>query len=69
LPTRSAFPRPIAAIRDPPRRRYQALLHHADSPQLPSGYAAVFLLALCPPLWFSIVDPRVRAFRSTVGSR
>jgi alkane 1-monooxygenase len=46
-----------------PRRRYQNLLHHADSPQLPGGYAAMFLLALCPPLWFRIVDPRVRAFR------
>lgn len=52
-----------------PRRRYQALLHHADSPQLPGGYAAMFLLALCPPLWFRIVDPRVRAFRSGIGSR
>ena len=46
-----------------PRRRYQNLLHHADSPQLPGGYAAMFLLALCPPLWFRIVDPRVREFR------
>ncbi len=46
-----------------PRRRYQSLLHHVDSPQLPGGYAAMFLLALCPPLWFRIVDPRVRAFR------
>lgn len=47
-----------------PRRRYQALLHHADSPQLPGGYAAMFLLALCPPLWFRIVNPRVRAFEA-----
>ncbi len=46
------------------RRRYQVLLHHADSPQLPGGYAAMFLLALCPPLWFRIVDPRVRAFHA-----
>ncbi|MFZ5638397.1 MAG: alkane 1-monooxygenase [Pseudomonadota bacterium] len=46
------------------RRRYQVLLHHADSPQLPGGYATMFLLALCPPLWFRIVDPRVRAFRA-----
>jgi len=44
------------------RRRYQALLHHADSPQLPGGYAAMFLLALCPPLWFRVIDPRVIAF-------
>lgn len=49
-----------------PRRRYQNLLHHADSPQLPGGYAAMFLLALCPPLWFRVVDPRVRAFHSSV---
>ena len=48
------------------RRRYQALIHHADSPQLPGGYAAMFLLALCPPLWFRVVNPRVRAFRSAV---
>ncbi len=46
-----------------PRRRYQALLHHADSPQLPGGYAAMFVLAMCPPLWFRFVDPRVIGFR------
>lgn len=49
------------------RRRYQALIHHADSPQLPGGYAAMFLLALCPPLWFRIIDPRVRAFAEMSG--
>ena len=42
-----------------PRRRYQSLLHHADSPQLPAGYATMFVLALCPPLWFRVVNPRV----------
>jgi alkane 1-monooxygenase len=42
-----------------PRRRYQALLHHADSPQLPGGYASMFVLALLPPLWFRVMDPRV----------
>lgn len=48
-----------------PRRRYQVLLHHPDSPQLPGGYAAMFVLALCPPLWFRVIDPRVRAFNTT----
>ena len=47
-----------------PRRRYQCLQHHPDSPQLPGGYASMFLLALCPPLWFRIIDPRVRAFHA-----
>jgi alkane 1-monooxygenase len=42
-----------------PRRRYPALLHHDASPQLPGGYASMFLLALVPPLWFRVIDPRV----------
>lgn len=46
------------------RRRYQALVHHPDSPQLPGGYSAMFVLALVPPLWRRIIDPRVRAFRT-----
>lgn len=51
-----------------PRRRYQDLVHHADSPQLPGGYAAMFVLALVPPLWFRVIDPRVRAFRHAQAS-
>ena len=43
------------------RRRYPALLHHADSPQLPVGYATMFVLALIPPLWRRVMDPRARA--------
>lgn len=46
-----------------PKRRYAILRHHADSPQLPGGYSAMFVLALCPPLWHRVIDPRVRAFR------
>ena len=45
-----------------PKRRYAILRHHADSPQLPGGYAAMFVLALVPPLWRRVVDPRVRAY-------
>ncbi|HSX61615.1 MAG TPA: alkane 1-monooxygenase [Tahibacter sp.] len=46
-----------------PRRRYQALRHHEDSPQLPGGYASMFVLALVPPIWRRVVDPRVRERR------
>lgn len=45
------------------KRRYQALLHHPDSPQLPAGYATMFVVALIPPLWRRIMDPRAIAFR------
>lgn len=46
-----------------PRRRYPALRHYDASPQLPGGYTAMLVLALCPPLWRRVIDPRVRAFR------
>jgi alkane 1-monooxygenase len=41
------------------RRRYQVLRHHDDSPQLPAGYATMFVLALVPPLWRRVMDSRV----------
>ena len=31
-----------------PTRRYQALRHFEESPQLPSGYASMIVLALMP---------------------
>jgi alkane 1-monooxygenase len=40
-------------------RRYQELRHHDDSPQLPGGYGAMLLLALVPPLWRRVIDPRI----------
>ena len=42
-----------------PARPYTALRHFDISPQLPSGYASMMLLAYCPPLWFAVMDPRV----------
>jgi alkane 1-monooxygenase len=44
-----------------PARRYQALRHFDQSPQLPAGYAAMLLLAYLPPLWFAVMDKRVLA--------
>ena len=51
-----------------PKRRYAVLRHHPDSPQLPGGYSAMFVLALCPPLWHRVIDPRVIAFRQARGT-
>lgn len=42
-----------------PRRRFQALCHADEAPQLPAGYAAMVVLALVPPLWRRTMDPRV----------
>jgi len=44
-----------------PARRYQSLRHFDEAPQLPTGYFGMFLLALVPPLWRRVMDPRVLA--------
>jgi len=42
-----------------PTRRYQALRHFEESPQLPSGYATMIVLCYFPPLWRKVMDKRV----------
>ncbi len=41
-------------------RKYQVLRHFDESPQLPHGYPASMLMSLVPPLWFSVMDKKVR---------
>jgi alkane 1-monooxygenase len=40
-------------------RKYQILRHMEDSPQLPYGYPTSMLIALLPPIWFKLMNPRV----------
>jgi alkane 1-monooxygenase len=42
-----------------PMRRYQALRHMDDAPQLPTGYAGMIVLALVPPVWRRVMDGRL----------
>ena len=42
-----------------PTRRFQALRHFDEAPQLPTGYAGMILLALVPPLWYRVMDRRL----------
>ena len=44
-----------------PMRRFQALRHFEEAPELPSGYATMIVLAMVPPLWRRVMDPRVIA--------
>ena len=46
-------------------RRYQTLRQLGDQQRLPTGYAGMITLALIPPLWRHIMDPRARAVQST----
>lgn len=41
-------------------RKYQVLQHHDEAPQLPTGYPGSMLLSLLPPLWFYIMNKRIR---------
>lgn len=42
-----------------PMRPYQSLRNFEDLPRLPSGYPGSFLLAMIPPLWFKVMNPKV----------
>ncbi len=42
---------------------YSILKHHDEAPQLPSGYPGMILLALVPPLWFKVMDKKVKVIQ------
>jgi alkane 1-monooxygenase len=44
-------------------RPYWQLRHWPDAPQLPAGYTTMLIVALVPPLWRAIMDPRVERVR------
>ncbi|MEO9743170.1 MAG: alkane 1-monooxygenase [Ekhidna sp.] len=44
-------------------RKYQILRHIEESPQMPTGYPGMMILAIIPPLWFSIMNPRIRKIK------
>jgi alkane 1-monooxygenase len=39
---------------------YHTLQHYKQSPKLPGGYASLFFVAAIPPLWFKIVNPKIK---------
>ena len=41
-------------------RKYQTLQHHDDAPQLPTGYPGSMILAMVPPLWFYVMNKKIR---------
>ena len=45
-------------------KRYQVLDHYDQSPQLPFGYPTMILVAMVPPLWFRMMDPRLDTWAS-----
>jgi len=48
-------------------RKYQLLRHHDHSPQMPTGYPGMILLSLIPPLWFYVMNRRIKNLNATAA--
>jgi alkane 1-monooxygenase len=46
-------------------RKYQTLRYFEESPQMPTGYPGMMLLALVPPLWFKVMHHKILNLRET----
>ncbi len=42
-------------------KKYQLLEHIDESPQMPTGYPGMIIMALIPPVWFSVMNRRIYA--------
>jgi len=40
-------------------KKYQVLESLEDSPQMPTGYPGMMVLALLPPIWFGLMNPHL----------
>ena len=47
-------------------KRYQVLNHYDESPQLPFGYPTMIMLALLPPAWFAVINPRLKMWEERI---
>jgi alkane 1-monooxygenase len=45
-------------------RKYQVLRHHNDAPQMPTGYPGMILLSLVPPVWFWVMNKRIKKLQA-----
>jgi alkane 1-monooxygenase len=48
-------------------RKYQILQHHNDAPQLPTGYPGSMLLALLPPVWFYVMNRKIKKMETAAA--
>jgi alkane 1-monooxygenase len=47
---------------------YQILKHYDESPQLPAGYPTMIIMALVPPLWFSVMNRKLNEWKDSMES-
>lgn len=46
-------------------RPYQVLRHFDESPQMPTGYPGMMVLAFFPPLWFAVMHKKIDTLKET----
>lgn len=49
-------------------RPYQVLRHFDESPQMPTGYPGMIILAFFPPLWFKVMHKQIADLKTTSGA-
>jgi len=47
-----------------PSRKYQLLRNYENSPQMPTGYPGMIILAMLPPLWFWVMDKKIAEYKA-----
>ncbi len=47
-------------------RKYQVLRHISESPQMPTGYPGMMMLALIPPIWFGLMNRKLEKWNANV---
>ncbi|MBC7829860.1 MAG: alkane 1-monooxygenase [Chitinophagaceae bacterium] len=48
-------------------RKYQVLQHHEDAPQMPTGYPGMMLLSLLPPVWFLVMNKKIKRLHKVLA--
>ncbi|MBN08955.1 MAG: alkane 1-monooxygenase [Flavobacteriaceae bacterium] len=46
-------------------KKYQILENKKESPQLPFGYPTSMIIAMIPPLWFWLINPRLKLLNNS----
>ncbi len=50
-------------------RPYQVLRNFEESPQMPTGYPGMMLLAMVPPLWFRVMNKRIADYKTSIEGK
>lgn len=50
-------------------RPYQVLRHFDESPQMPTGYPGMMLMAMIPPIWFKVMHKKIAYYKNSMNGQ